>query len=195
MNTVSDRNFIYVPVTAENIVLATQIELTIFPGMCAYLSYAKALDTDGYFIVFKDGEAIGITGLYTDESLCEEGTVWLGWYGLLPPYRKQGLGRAILCDTIEHARKAGYETFRLYTSETLCPDACKLYDEVMDFGEAYTREETAFKRKVYSKALGGKAVVPWNNRPLHLDKAHEEETRALSLYQEHIKAQKHSHGG
>lgn len=178
----------YVEIVESNILFATQIEMTIFPGMCGYLSYRKAYEKgEPYFLVYFNNNAIGITGLYQEERLGEKNTVWLGWYGILPEYRKLGLGKTILLDSIEEAKKRGFDTFRLYTSVKNCPVACKLYDKVMDIGEDYTLEETEMLRKVYSKSLTNKKVVNWNNRYLYLTENHAEEDSAFSLFEEQLK--------
>jgi len=181
----ADKRLRYVEITDKNILLATQIEMQIFPNMCGYLSYRRAYENGTpYFLVYLDGDVIGITGLYYEERLGEKNTVWLGWYGLLPAYRKLGLGKQVLLDTIEEAKKRNFDTFRLYTSANYCPDACILYGKVMDIGEDYTLEEPEMRRRVYSKSLTDKKVVPWNNRYLFLSENHEEEGTALKIYKE-----------
>ena len=180
----------YVEVTMQNILLATQIEMEIFPNQCGYLSYYKAIQNgEPYFLAYLDDNAIGITGLYKEERLGEANTCWLGWYGLLPQYRKLGLSKTILLDSIEEAKKRGYDTFRLYTSARNCPDACILYDKVMDIGEDYTLEEPEVQRRVYYKSLTDNKVTPWNNRYLYLTENHGEEIDALTLYQKHLNGQ------
>lgn len=177
----------YVEITMQNILLATQTEMEIFPGACGYLSYYNAINRgEPYFLVYFDGEVVGVTGLYREERLGEKNTCWLGWYGLLPKYRNMGLGKTVLLDSIEEAKKRGYDTFRLYTSVLHCPEACILYDKVMDIGEDYTLEESEVQRRVYSKSLTDNKVVPWNNRYLYLTANHNEESDAFTLYQKHL---------
>ena len=52
----------------------------------------------------------------------------------------------------------------------------------MDIGEDYTLEEPEMLRRVYSKSLTDKKVIPWNNRYLYLTENHGEEETALSVY-------------
>lgn len=182
-----DKRLRYEEIVSGNIVFATQIEMEIFPGMCGYLSYKKAYEKgEPYFLAYLGDKAAGITGLYTEERLGEKNTVWLGWYGVLPEYRGQGLGRQILLDTIAEAKKMNFDTFRLYTSVKNCADACRLYDKVMDIGEDYTLEEPQMQRRVYSKSLTDKEVVPWNGRYLYLTENHDEEETALSVYKRRL---------
>lgn len=176
-------NLNYKEITEENILFATHLEMQIFPSSCGYFSYLKAYENGApYFLAYLNNEAFGITGLYEEERLGEKGTVWLGWYGILKNYRGRGLGKAILLDTIKEAENRKYETLRLYTSEKLCPEACILYDKVMDLGENYTVEEKDLKRKVYSKSLNGKPVKPWENKFLYLEENHKEEEQANKFY-------------
>lgn len=179
----------YVEITEENIMLATQIELSIFPKSCGYISFERAYKKgDPYFLVYYDGKAIGTTGLYEDEKISSRGTVWLGWFGILPEYRGKGLGKRVLSDTIAEAAARGYSVFRLYTSAVSCATACKLYDAVMDFGEFYTREEPELMRKVYTKSLDGNSAEKWNNRNLMLGYNRGEEDEALKKYNARLKS-------
>ncbi len=178
-----DKRLRYAEIVSGNIIFATGIEMRIFPDMCGYLSYKRAYENGTpYFIAYLGDKAIGITGLYCEERLGEENTVWLGWYGVLPEYRGQGFGKQILLDSIAEAKKRNFDTFRLYTSVKNCAEACKLYDKVMDIGEDYTLEEPEMLRRVYSKSLTDKKIIPWNNRYLYLTENHGEEETALSVY-------------
>lgn len=173
----------YSLITEENIIEATDLELTIFPEICAYLSYKNSLENDNdYYIVYYKDEICGITGLYSDSRLKEPDTIWMGWYGILPKFRKRGLGKQILTDTIAEARYRGYKTLRLYTSVTLCEDAQPLYDKVLDLGEDYLLEERELRRRVYSKSLSDDKVTPWGDRNLFLDENRREEDEALKIF-------------
>ena len=173
----------YVEVTEKNIMLATGIQMTLFPKSCGYLSFKKAYEKgDPYFLVYYGGVPIGTTGIYEDAKITPPDTAWLGWYGILPEYRGKGLGKQVLADTIAEAARRGYSTFRLYTSAISCAVACKLYDKLMDVGEFYTAEEPELMRKVYSKSLDGRPVEKWNGRNLKLGENRDEEGRALEIY-------------
>ncbi len=179
----TNKDIRYIPIDETNVLLATSIQLEIFPDMCGYGSFVKAMQCgDPYFIVYLDDTPIGTTGLYTDPDISDSGTIWLGWYGILAPYRGRGIGKTVLLDTIAEAVSRGYTTFRLYTSALLCEAACKLYDSVMDIGEEYTLEERHLQRRVYSKSLTGGKADAWHDRPLRLDKAREEEQASYAEY-------------
>lgn len=180
----TNENISYQEITEQNIILATSIELEIFPSMCSYLSYKNSLkkDSDTYYIVYYKGEICGITGLYIDERIKEENTIWMGWYGILSKFRKMGIGKQILLDTFEEARNRGYSTIRLYTASAICKDALFLYDKFMDLGEDYTLEEIELQRKVYSKSLSSQKPTAWNNKFLYLCDNTKEENEALKIF-------------
>lgn len=181
-------NIIYKEINTDELIMtATKIELDLFPGMCGYLSYVNAIkNKNPYFLVYLVGneQPIGITGIYNCDCFGAEKleTAWLGWYGIKKEYRGQGLGKQILLDTINESRIRGYKKFRLYTSETRCPEALFLYDKVMDIGEFYTKEQQELKRKVYSLSLTEKTIDPWGDRDLFLRDDEEQEKNGLQIY-------------
>lgn len=181
-----DKDLMYEKISSpEQIMLATKIELEIFPEFCGYLSYANAEQNGNtYYLVYKQNIPIGITGIYTDDSLSgdEKFTAWLGWYGVIKEYRNKGYGKQILLDTISEAKRRGYKKFRLYTSKVKCKEAINLYDKIMDIGEDYTLEQLYLQRKVYSKSLTDNAIDKWNNRNLFLDDAEKQEQQGLEIY-------------
>lgn len=63
--------------------------------------------------VERDGKTIGITGLYKDPH--DKDTVWLGWFGVHPGYRRRGIGSTLLEFTIKEAKRRGFSILKLYT--------------------------------------------------------------------------------
>ena len=173
----------FINITKENILLATELELKIFPNMCAYNSYKNAYEKGApYWLVYNNDSLIGISGLYEYPELGEPKTVWLGWYGILDQFRGNGYGKEILLKTIKIAKEKGYETLRLYTSKKLCPTAMNLYEKIMDFGEPYTLEQIDLERYVFTKSLSNKPATKWNNRNLYLYLDEESEKEGLEIY-------------
>jgi GNAT superfamily N-acetyltransferase len=62
----------------------------------------------------KTGEIVGLTGLYKDHE--DETTVWLGWFGVHPSSRRQGIGSFLLGYTIKEAKWKGFAKLKIYTS-------------------------------------------------------------------------------
>lgn len=180
-----DNRISYQKITQENIVFATEVEMKIFPYVCAYLSYKNSFENKNqYFLAYFEGKVCGITGIYEDLSLADDDkTLWLGWFGVLPEFRRKGIGTQMLIDTIKEAKKMGAKTFRLYTTLTRCPEAAVLYDKIMDIGEDYTFDDVELERRVYSKSLTKAKVVPWNNRSLNLNQNHEQEKQAREIFE------------
>jgi GNAT superfamily N-acetyltransferase len=64
--------------------------------------------------VNRNGKIIGLTGLYLD--LEDKKTVWLGWFGVHPEQRRQGIGSFLLGYTIKEATRRGFAKLTIYTS-------------------------------------------------------------------------------
>lgn len=99
-------NLKYELIDNNNLILATRIQLEIFPNEIAYGAYKKSIEDEHkhfrYYLVYKENIIIGITGLYIQEN-CND-SVWIGWYGVLENYRLHGFGKQILLDTLEMAK-------------------------------------------------------------------------------------------
>lgn len=67
-----------------------------------------------WIAVNEDNKVVGITGLYDDYR--DRTVVWLGWYGVHPEYRKQGIGSMLLQFAIDEAKRRGFSLLKLYTS-------------------------------------------------------------------------------
>ena len=67
-----------------------------------------------YYLVRNAREVVvGITGYYREE----DGTMWLGWFGVLPGQRGQNLGEEILMMTAGRVGHMGDKEFYLYTGQ------------------------------------------------------------------------------
>lgn len=112
----------------------------------------------------------GITGIYTLVARPED--AWLGWFGLAPHARRQGLGEVILEQTVNLARDQQADHMRIWTS--LCPEhdtARKLYEK-LGFSEEYydpSSRNAGRLIRVFSKALNGNKFVPWSDIRFRLD--------------------------
>lgn len=117
-----------------------------------------------YYIAILKNEPIGITGLYS----INKKEVWLAWFGILPNYRNRGYGEELLKETINLAKKLGYEGLRLYTDKVGNSKAIKLYEKVGFIGEKYLAEKLSYDCWIYSKNLESKEIELWDNKNLNL---------------------------
>ena len=175
-------------ITKENINKATDIQLKIFNDKkaCAYLHYLNSfICKKDYYIVYKDNQPVGITGLYIDEFTQEDGVAWLGWFGVLPEHRMKGIGYEIIMQTIKLAEEKGFHTLRLYTNKDNF-SARKLYDKVMDFCEVYTQDND-LETVIYSKSLKkNRSAEKFNNKFLNLKWHDLEQEEGYKLYTKEI---------
>ena len=81
----------------------------------------------------KTGEVVGLTGLYQDQK--DEKTVWLGWFGVHPDSRRQGIGSFLLGYTIKEATRRGFANLKIYTSTDKSERAAHKVYEVYGFNK------------------------------------------------------------
>lgn len=82
-----------------------------------------------YWYVLKDGKLAGFTGLYVHTQGPDD-VAWLGWFGVAPEVRGNGIGRKMLQATIDRAQYEGYKALRLYTTSLPGEEvAQRLYEE------------------------------------------------------------------
>ena len=186
-----NNKLVFVPVTMDNIILATETEMKFWPDECAFNSYLRAYKNGNpYWLVYEGDNLVGMSGIYDYPELGEPETAWLGWFGVLEKYRGRGYGKAILLETLNRAKEMGYKKFRLYSSkrEDLCPNAVPFYTKMSGlfngFVEDYTIEQPEMKRMVVSFSLDGNEIPKWNNKLLNLDEDREEEKKGLESYLE-----------
>ena len=158
---------------------AIEIQNNIFPKEDGTLNILASLDRElfiqrtgidyeddnvKYYIVYDNGEEIGITGLYYYDNV----SAWLAWFGVLPNMRRKHYGKRIWLQTMELARQKGFEIMRLYTDAIDNADAIKLYKKLGFVGEKYSAEELTYDCYIYSKSLCDEQVKLWNNKLLGL---------------------------
>lgn len=186
----------YEEITEENILLASNIQIKIFPKECAYNFYKwsieKNVDYIKYYIIYNDNTPIGITGIYNYDNF-KENTIWLGWFGILEEYRNKGYGRQALLDTIEMARKLTNKHpllyFRIYTYKKANHLAQPMYQKYLDLKEEYTNKND-YKVKddicyIYTKTYTDK-IEYWNNRYAYINEDVEKEKISKSKREEII---------
>jgi len=174
----------YELIDKNNLILATRVQLEIFPKESAYYCYKKSIEDNHkhlkYYLVYKENVIVGITGLYISND-CND-SVWLGWYGVLENYRLHGFGKQILLDTIGLAKEWSKQDnnikfLRLYTSERDNSVAQILYKKQMDIVERYNNPNDVNYDNtclIYSKSLYDDIEVSkWDNKFLNLKESDE----------------------
>lgn len=72
-----------------------------------FLRYFLCVDTDKKLVV-------GLAGFYAFQNRAE---AWAGWFGVRPAYRHYGLGKALWTYACDQVSQAGYDVFRLWTTD------------------------------------------------------------------------------
>ena len=174
---------IYVQVGKDNLWLATRVQETLFfkdryVGMKNLTDSAFGSFYANYWLTMTDGGNIGgmegvrytlgISGIYMVE--CDNQSAWLGWFGVMKPYRRKGYATEMLKHFEDVARRRGYKYARLYTEHDNT-GAKAFYEKNGYTCEPYECEEDPYPEKIdiYSKPLGDYPCPLWGNRNLNLD--------------------------
>lgn len=115
-------------VTKENIEIMRELFFINFPeeGLFHYPDgrdcFERSLDPNEkleYYIVYleeyKSKDIIGHFGIYEEPS--DPKSSWLGWFGVMPEFRRERYGTRIIKMYEELAKKRGYTHARLYTDK------------------------------------------------------------------------------
>lgn len=162
----------FVNLNRDNFDVALKIQNELFPSHSAYVNYREAVEklTDNvYWIVRHGGENIGICGLYYYAADTE--SAWLGWFGILKEFRRQGFGSMALSRFEEEAERRGFKFCRLYTDRFENEIAKKFYESNGYVCEQYINDEDSackiYPIDIYSKPLKNFVLVPWGNRNIN----------------------------
>jgi len=112
-------------ITNANLELAIKIAKEIFPyeihdgKFWPESAYKEAIDKNWfnftYFIAYHELSPVGITGYYPPDD--DKPDIWVGWFGVLPKFRKRGFGENILGETIRIVKLMGAKTLCLYSGD------------------------------------------------------------------------------
>lgn len=167
----------------ENLELICRVQNEIFPEEDGRKNFIEQIENDPYrkemkyYIVYLGDVPIGVTGIYSYHEYPDD--AWLGWFGILEKYRRNGYGGIVLDMTINIAKDKGYKNFRLYTDE-FATDAHRLYSSRGMVKELYDNpndKDEYFNAEIfiYSLSLTGEEVSFWNNKTLGLKEQGEKE--------------------
>lgn len=155
--------------------LALQVQRRIFPEFNAKCNYEDSIADNTflkYYLLYQGDECVGITGFYIAKEDVKSG--WLGWFGILPEYRRRHLGSQALEMFFDECRQNGCTHARLYTDMRDNYDAIQFYlanDMVGELYENPADDTHGIKVLIFSKCLTGKADFKlWNNITLNLSR-------------------------
>ncbi|MBI1214498.1 MAG: GNAT family N-acetyltransferase [Alphaproteobacteria bacterium] len=130
-----------VPVTPENLQLAIDTAVEIFgdgdreaineefKAALGIIPTVPPIETSKFFIAYRNGAPAGVTGYYTIEDHPDE--LWLNWMGVLPQYRGQGIGTALVQEGFIENADDDAKTLRIWTTtEEDYDNARKLYKKM-----------------------------------------------------------------
>lgn len=105
-----------------------------------------------YWVVTIAGQIVGITGVYCWQS--DPTSCWIGWTGVVPTYRKQGIGTALIHWVIDRALSyKSVQTIKVYTGRANT-GANRLYSK-LGFSLVHSQDKYLF----YSLNLQGRSSV------------------------------------
>ena len=132
--------------------------------------FAQSLTTRDltYWMYFMGKVPVGMSGLYVEDA--DPSSAWLGWFGVVPEYRRMGIGDTIIKWHEHLIDRSIFTHSRLYTNADNEP-AIRFHKKHGYKGEEYKgeipREVSELGRiLIFSKPLRGE-LEPWGDR--HLD--------------------------
>ena len=161
---------VFEKLTKNNYLELLRIKQLLFPESNSdedYEGYFSGKVTSNYFKC--DNENCGIGGWYDFDGQHKD--AFVGWFGILPQFRRRGIASQALKFIIEETKNLGYESLRVYTDEYVNKESIFLYDKFFDICEDYTFPDKIGKTKqfvVFSKFFTSKREK-WNNKPLGED--------------------------
>lgn len=182
-------NLKFEKVTKKNLVKAIKIQNRIFPledGVDdlneAVNKKNKYFDFLEYYLIQNGEYYVGITGLYSHKEYPED--AWVGWFGILPAFRRQGYGLKAMEYIKQKAKRLGFKALRLYTDEQYNHISTILFEKFGMTKELYTAEKGKYYQVgdmlIYSISLTNEPVKPWKNKMLFLED-HEMKNNKLKL--------------
>lgn len=171
------QNLDFEVVSKTNHLKAIEIQNLIFPkenGKNDILESLKRKKTNykylKYFLMKIKNQYVGISGIYVYNEYPKDG--WVAWFGVLPDFRRKGIGLQTICFLKEKAKKIGLKSLRLYTDSILYKSAEPLYDKCFEHKEIYDNiQDKHFQvgdTLIYSSSLTKHNVEPWKNKNLFL---------------------------
>ncbi len=182
-------NLKYEKVTKKNINIAIKIQNRLFPLEDGFDDLNESINQSNkyfdvleYYLIQNGEYYVGITGIYSHKEYPKD--AWIGWFGILPMFRKKHYGIESLEFIKKRAIKLGFDSLRCYTDDKANYVSTRLFEKFGMTSETYDNEDGKYYKVgemlVYSLSLNHKEVEPWNNRDLFLEE-HEMKNNKLQL--------------
>jgi GNAT superfamily N-acetyltransferase len=84
---------------------------------CGIGRRSTPLDYWKVFLVRARGDAVGVSGLYRQPGM-PQNVCWVGWFGIRPRFRREGLGTFAMHALFDVARSKGCQELWVYTDSS-----------------------------------------------------------------------------
>ena len=179
----------YVLVVKENSRNAIKIQQSIFPLENGKQDILESIESDKknfnflqYYLIKYEEKYVGITGIYSYKKYPKD--AWMGWFGVLPLYRRNGIGTITINFLKMIAKEYNFDSLRVYTDSNSNHYACKLYEQVFELKEIYSNEKGKYyqvgETLIYSSSLNNEPIKQWNDKCIFLE-SHEKNNNAYTL--------------
>lgn len=156
----------------QNFDKIVKIKRQLFPESSSEEDYEYAKrkpEFAEYFLFYCNDIPCAITGWYDfDETKTD---AFMGWFGVLPEFRRKGVGKKVFETTLAFVKEKNYKYFRLYTDVVVNAPSVLFYTSLGMLMEHYTADDLLGKNGnfvVFTLPLSDEMEM-WNNRPLNED--------------------------
>lgn len=164
----------HIKINKDNLAYALQITQELFPNRNARKDYEGAVSGENdynFFLIYDGDYCIGTSGIYHIGSDYENG--WVGFFGILPQFRREALGSDALRLLDETARDLGFRCMRALVNKSLDDEGAITFFKANGYQmeEYYNPKDRASLNHdfiIMTKSLFQEPIKPWNNKNLHL---------------------------
>lgn len=156
----------------ENYTEVLTIKHALFPESNCDKDYDKYFDGNdlcNYYLIRQNNTPCATIGWYDFDN--KKVDAFIGWFGVLPEFCRQGIGTKALHFIIQEVKDLGYKNLRVYTDKIVNDKSIILYSKYFDICEDYTYPDKIGKTNnfvIFSKFFTDEKTK-WNNFPLGED--------------------------